>query len=62
MRTLRKALGYGWSVVIAADPGAGLPMFQRPEGLQDRDIDWIVRENRKKARFAGAVAALGAQG
>ncbi|MGS0683731.1 HEAT repeat domain-containing protein [Nakamurella sp. GG22] len=62
VRTLRQALGYGWSVVVAADPDAGLPRFQRLEALQDKDIDWIVRENRKKARFAKAVAAVGEKG
>lgn len=57
VRTLRQALGYCWSVAIAADPVAGLALFRRLEVLQDRDIAWIVRENRKKARFIRAAAA-----
>lgn len=47
-RTLRKALGYCWSVAIAADP-ALLPAFTALGG--DPDVDWIVRENRRKARL-----------
>ncbi len=60
VRTLRQALGYGWSVVIAADPSEGLAVFRWLERLRDRDIAWIVGENRKKARFTRAVAGVGA--
>jgi hypothetical protein len=60
VRTLRQALGYGWSVVIAADPTSGLPVFRKLETVQDKDIAWIVRENRKKSRLARAVASAGA--
>ena len=49
VRTLRQALGYGWSVAVAADPSAGLPEFLALAG--DPDIEWIVRENLKKARL-----------
>jgi hypothetical protein len=58
-RTLRQALGYGWSVVIAALPAPGLAVFERYGDNPDRDIAWIVRENRKKARFQRAIAGLG---
>jgi hypothetical protein len=51
VRTLRQALGYAWSVVIAASPEEGLPMFQNLETKTDPDIEWIVRENLKKARL-----------
>jgi hypothetical protein len=51
VRTLRQALGYGWSVVIAAIPAAGLPAFRRLETNTDPDVAWIVRQNRKKARL-----------
>ena len=51
-RTLRKALGYGWSVAVAADPANGLPHFKALEHNNDPDIEWIVRENSKKARLA----------
>jgi hypothetical protein len=52
VRTLRQALGYCWSVVVAADPERGLPAFERLEASDDPDLQWIVRENRKKARLA----------
>ena len=51
MRTLRQALGYGWSVVIAATPDDGLRRFRRLEASDDTDVTWIVREHRKKARL-----------
>ena len=51
VRTLRQALGYGWSVAVAALPSEGLPMFARLEAVDDPDVEWIVRENRKKNRL-----------
>jgi hypothetical protein len=50
-RTLRQALGYGWSVVVAASPDDGLAVFERLSRFDDPDVRWIVRENRKKARL-----------
>lgn len=52
VRTLRQALGYCWSVAVAADPPAGLPRFRAMAGADDRDVAWIVRENSRKARLA----------
>ena len=52
-RTLRQALGYCWSVAIAADP-TNLPEFLALGG--DPDADWIVRENRGKARLKKLLA------
>jgi len=51
VRTLRQALGYCWSVAIAADPGPGLAAFADLD-TDDADIAWIVRENRAKRRLA----------
>ena len=55
VRTLRQALGYCWSVAVAADPAEGLPRFRAlsdgPFG-NDPDVVWIVRENSAKARLA----------
>ena len=48
---LRQALGYCWSVAVAADPDAGLPLFHVLEAHPDRDVAWIVRENSRKARL-----------
>jgi hypothetical protein len=51
VRTLRQALGYGWSVVVAALPAPGLTAFGDLDADDDSDIAWVVRENRKKARL-----------
>jgi len=52
VRMLRQALGYCWSVAVAADPAYGLPLFRKLADSTDRDVAWIVRENGKKARLA----------
>jgi hypothetical protein len=52
VRTLRQALGYCWSVAVAADPAAGLPRFRALSATHDPDVAWVVRENRRKARLA----------
>jgi len=57
VRTLRQALGYGWSVAVAADPADGLPVFRALEDSSDPDVGWIVRENHKKARLRRVIAA-----
>lgn len=49
-RTLRQALGYCWSVAVAAEPAGGLPVFTAL-GEDDPDLAWIVRSNRGKARL-----------
>ena len=54
VRVLRQALGYGWSVVIAADAALGLPAFEPWLADPDPDVRWIVRENLAKARLARA--------
>lgn len=51
-RALRQALGYCWSVAVAANPGDGKPAFQRWARSNDPDIRWIIAENLKKARLA----------
>ena len=51
MRTLRQALGYCWSVAVAADPDLALPAFEALEASADPDVRWIVRENLRKARL-----------
>ena len=52
VRTLRQALGYCWSVAVAADPGPGLERFAALRGGEDPDVVWIVRENLRKKRLA----------
>ena len=50
-RTLRKTLGYGWSVAVVAFPDVGKPLFERLVGSGDPDVRWIVRENLRKKRL-----------
>ena len=56
VRSLRKALGYCWSVAIVADPADGLPAFELLRGSEDPDVRWIVRENEGKARMRKVLA------
>lgn len=58
VRTLRQALGYCWSVAVAASPDAGLPAFLAL-ACDDPDLAWVVRENRRKQRLAGLLAGYG---
>lgn len=44
VRTLRHALGYGWSVAIAAAPEEGMARFRRWEAAHDPDVRWMVKE------------------
>jgi hypothetical protein len=50
-RTLRKGLGYCWSVAVAALPEEGKPMMEKWMLRTDKDIRWIIRENLKKSRL-----------
>lgn len=51
VRNLRQALGYCWSVAVAADPDEGMAMFERLRAIDDPDIGWIVASNLKKVRL-----------
>ena len=51
-RVLRQALGYCWSVAVAALPEEGLPRFEQLERSSDPDIRWVASENAQKARLA----------
>jgi hypothetical protein len=50
-RALRQGLGYCWSVAIVALPEAGKPMLEKWAASGDPDVQWVVRENLKKARL-----------
>ena len=50
-KTLRKALGYGWSVAVAAQPLLGKPYMQEWISSQDPDVRWIMKNNLKKKRL-----------
>ena len=51
VRTLRQALGYGWSVAVAADPDPGIARFAALDA-SDPDVAWIITQNRGKKRLA----------
>jgi hypothetical protein len=53
-RVLGAALGYGWSVAVAAGPALVLPSFEPWAASPDPDVRRLVRENLSKARFAEA--------
>lgn len=48
---LRKALAYGWSVVVAADPEIGKPRIESWFESADLTVRRIMRENLTKARL-----------
>lgn len=50
-KALRKALGYCFSVAIAAHPGEGKRNFEKLLEYDDKDIRWIMKENLKKNRL-----------
>jgi hypothetical protein len=50
-QVLKKGLGYGWSVAVAALPEAGKPLFEKWLASSDRDVAWIMQENLKKKRL-----------
>jgi hypothetical protein len=52
-RTLRKGLGYSFSVVVGACPEDGFVYLEELAATSDKDVRWIVRENLKKKRLAG---------
>lgn len=57
-RVLGAALGYGWSVAIAADPAIALPAFARWfADAGDADLRRVLKENLTKARFVKAAPA-----
>ena len=55
-RNLRQGLGYGWSVVVAANPADGMPAFDRLRASDDPDVVWIVASNLKKNRLKRLVS------
>lgn len=59
VRTLRQALGYCWSVAVAADPGPGFEAMETlvDPAADDGDVRWLLRANLSKARLARADAA-----
>lgn len=52
VRTLRQALTYSVSVVVAAAPEAGFAQMHAWAAWNDPDVAWVLRENLKKKRLA----------
>jgi hypothetical protein len=50
-RVLKKALGYTLSVVVKASPQPGFTYMAQLIDTQDRDVQWIIKENLKKNRL-----------
>ena len=51
-RSLRQALGYGWSVLAAAIPQEGKACLEKWAKTDHPDIRWMVKENLKKKRLS----------
>lgn len=51
LRTLRQALGYAWSVAVAASPVDGLAEIEALRSTDDPDVAWILRNNLAKSRL-----------
>lgn len=51
-RVLRQALGYCWSVAVAASPDDGRAAMKRWLDSDDPDIRWIMKTNLGKSRMA----------
>ncbi len=50
-QALRKALGYGWSVAVAAFPNEGKPAMESWLNSEDKDVRWVMKQNLKKNRL-----------
>jgi hypothetical protein len=50
-QTLRKSLGYGWSVAVAAYPVQGKPAMEIWLTSNDKDVRWVIKQNLKKNRL-----------
>jgi hypothetical protein len=53
VRVLRQGLGYTISVAVAAIPDEGFALLEKLAAMKDdKDIQWILRENLKKNRLS----------
>ncbi len=50
-RVLKKGLAYGWSVVVAAFPREGKPIFEKWLESSNPEVRWVMKENLKKKRL-----------
>lgn len=49
---LRKGLGYCWSVAVVALPDEGKVLFEKWLASTNPNVQWVMRENLKKARMS----------
>lgn len=49
--TLKKGLGYGWSVAAAASFIDARPLLEKWLQNRDKDVIWVMQENLKKNRL-----------
>jgi hypothetical protein len=56
-RVLRQGMGYCWSVIVAAQPTSGKRLMERWLKSNDKDVQWVMRENLKKKRLHAMDAA-----
>jgi len=50
-KVLRQAMGYCWSVAVAALPEDGKPMLEKWLESDNKEMRWIMKENLKKNRL-----------
>jgi len=50
-KVLRQGLGYCWSVIVTARPSSGKRLMERWLKSDDKDVQWVMRENLKKKRL-----------
>jgi hypothetical protein len=51
-KALRKGLGYCWSVAVVALPEDGKKAMEKWFSSDDKDVQWIMKENLGKKRLA----------
>jgi hypothetical protein len=56
-KVLRQGMGYCWSVAVAALPDEGKPIMEQWLDSEDKDINWMMKENLKKNRLVKMDAA-----
>ena len=52
IKILRQTLGYTLSVAVAAAPKPGFALLEKLAASEDKDVQWILRENLKKKRLS----------
>lgn len=50
-KVLRQGMGYCWSVIVVARPSSGKRLMERWLKSDDKDVQWVMRENLKKKRL-----------